>query len=228
MHRFALPLLVPLASAAVHTVQVGSSGLSFVPQTISAVEGDTVIFELFAAHDVVTGDFDSPCQTDDDDDDFFSGPYSDTNNGARKFVVNVTTNDPIYYYCSVQRHCQSGMVGGINIPNSGSETIQAYRQAAANVQQQAETPNQLRGGQLLDDAQIASLTSSAGSASASASASGSSAASGSATSTPSGSGSASQSASAATASATGGASAMSSGQVSGVAAVVLGVVAWFM
>ncbi|KAH6639820.1 hypothetical protein C7974DRAFT_139282 [Boeremia exigua] len=227
MHRFILPVLVPLASAAVHTVQVGQSGLDFVPRTISAVEGDTVIFELFSAHDVVEGDFDSPCQT--DDDDFYSGPYSDTDNGARKFVVNVTSNDPIYYYCSVQRHCQSGMVGGINIPNSGSETIDAYSQAAANVQQ-AETPNQLRGGQLLDDAQLASLTSSS-SASASASASASSASSGasaSATSTSSGSGSASQSASASAATATGGAAPVSSGQVSGVAAIVLGVAAWFI
>jgi hypothetical protein len=49
---------------------------------------------------------------------------------------------------------------------SGSETIEAYSSAAANVQQ-AETPDQLRGGHLLDDAQIASLTSSASSASAS-------------------------------------------------------------
>lgn len=62
----------------------------------------------------------------------YSGPYSGTDGGAKKFVVNVTSNDPVYYFCSVQRHCQyvsppdlqvsvidifrSGMVGGINIP----------------------------------------------------------------------------------------------------------------
>lgn len=51
---------------------------------------------------------------------------------------------------------------------SGSETIEAYSQAAANVQQ-AETPDQVRGGELLDDAQLASLTSGATSSSASAS-----------------------------------------------------------
>jgi hypothetical protein len=77
----------------------------------------------------------------------------------------------------------SGMVGGINIPYvlfsiptrywltvisfSGSEMIEAYSSAAANVQQ-AETPGQLRGGQLLDDTQIASLSSSASLGSASA------------------------------------------------------------
>lgn len=104
MHRLISPVFVTLASAAVHTVQVGPTALSFVPQTISAVQGDTVVFELFPGHNVVEGDFDSPCET--DDDDFYSGPYSDTNSGARKFVVNVTNDDPIYYFCSVQRHCQ--------------------------------------------------------------------------------------------------------------------------
>lgn len=60
-------IFVTLASAAVHTVQVGPSALTFVPQTISAAQGDTVIFELFPGHDVVEGDFDSPCATADDD-----------------------------------------------------------------------------------------------------------------------------------------------------------------
>ncbi|KAJ4400962.1 hypothetical protein N0V91_008341 [Didymella pomorum] len=114
MYRYVAPGLVSLAAAAVHTVQVGESGLVFVPQTVSAVQGDTVVFELFPGHNVVEGEFDSPCQT--DDDDFYSGPYSGTDSGAKKFVVNVTSNDPVYYFCSVQRHCQSGMVGGINIP----------------------------------------------------------------------------------------------------------------
>lgn len=67
MHRFVLPCFVTLTLAAVHTVEVGESGLSFVPQTISAVQGDTVIFKLYPGHDVVEGEFNSPCQTDDDD-----------------------------------------------------------------------------------------------------------------------------------------------------------------
>lgn len=67
MHRYVAPAFVTLASAAVHTVQVGQSGLVFEPQTISAAQGDTVVFELFPGHNVVEGEFDSPCQTDDDD-----------------------------------------------------------------------------------------------------------------------------------------------------------------
>ncbi|KAF1358796.1 hypothetical protein EJ07DRAFT_81676, partial [Lizonia empirigonia] len=153
-------------SAAVHTVQVGPTALTFVPQTISAVQGDTVVFELFPGHNIVEGNFDSPCET--GDDGFYSGPYSDTNNGERKFVVNVTSDDPVYYFCSVQKHCQSGMVGGVNVPTSGDETIDAYSQAAARVQQ-AETPDRLRGGQFSAASASASSVSASRSASASAS-----------------------------------------------------------
>jgi plastocyanin len=66
MYRYVAPALLTLASAAVHTVQVGRAGLVFVPETISAVQGDTIVFELFPGHNVVEGDFESPCQTDDD------------------------------------------------------------------------------------------------------------------------------------------------------------------
>ncbi|KAF1926153.1 uncharacterized protein M421DRAFT_225835 [Didymella exigua CBS 183.55] len=104
MHLLVAPVLVTLASAAVHTVQVGKSGLSFDPQTVSAVQGDSVVFELFPGHNVVGGDFDNPCQS--DDDDFYSGPYSDTDSGAKKFVVNVTSDDPVYFYCGESKHCQ--------------------------------------------------------------------------------------------------------------------------
>lgn len=111
--RTAAPIL-PLAYAAVHTVEVGDGGLTFEPRTLTAVQGDTIVFNLYAVHDIVVGDFDDPCRP--DDDGWYSGPFDDTNNGALKFVVNVTSDDPIYYYCSVQRHCQMGMVGGVNLP----------------------------------------------------------------------------------------------------------------
>lgn len=67
MRRTIIPFFVTLASATVHTVQVGPTGLVFVPETITAVRGDTVVFELFPGHDVVEGEFSTPCQSDDDD-----------------------------------------------------------------------------------------------------------------------------------------------------------------
>jgi plastocyanin len=86
----------------------------FNPTTLTASAGDTIIFELFASHNVVQGNFASPCTP--STQGFYSGPYSESNDGKLRFVVNLTSTDPIYYYCSVGRHCQSGMVGGINLP----------------------------------------------------------------------------------------------------------------
>jgi hypothetical protein len=115
MRYSTLPVFFSVASAAVHTIQVGPTDLTFVPETVIAVEGDTVIFELFPGHDVVQGDgFGDPCET--GDNGFYSGPYSGSDKGQKKFVVNVTSNEPTYFYCSLSGHCMAGMVGGINIP----------------------------------------------------------------------------------------------------------------
>lgn len=65
MRRSVLPFVVTAALAAVHTVEVGEDGLVFNPETITAVPGDIVVFELYPSHNVVQGIFDSPCQTSD-------------------------------------------------------------------------------------------------------------------------------------------------------------------
>ena len=111
-----LLLTAALATAEVHTVDVGEEGLAFDPPTINVKTGDTVIFHLYPRHNVVTGPFDSPCTPTSGDGGFFSGNFADTDNGNKKFVVNVTSEDPMYYYCSVMKHCESGMVGGWNLP----------------------------------------------------------------------------------------------------------------
>ena len=111
-----LLLAAALATAEVHTVDVGEGGLVFEPQTLTVKTGDTVIFHLYPRHNVMTGPFSSPCTPTDGDGGFYSGEYDDTDDGEKKFVVNVTSEDAAYYYCSVQRHCQNGMVGGWNLP----------------------------------------------------------------------------------------------------------------
>ena len=65
MRRSVLPFVVTATLAAVHTVEVGENGLNFSPQTITAVPGDMVVFELYTNHNVVQGSFSSPCQTSD-------------------------------------------------------------------------------------------------------------------------------------------------------------------
>ncbi|KNG46174.1 hypothetical protein DDE82_008933 [Stemphylium lycopersici] len=217
MYRVLLPAILPFASAAVHTVKVGENGLSFSPQTISASKGDSVVFELYPGHNVVQGKFSDPCKT--SDSDFYSGEYSDTDKGAKKFVVNVTSTDPVYYYCGTSDHCENGMVGGMNVPTSGDDTIDAYSKAAAKVKT-SDLPKDMRGGKLLDDTQIASLNGTS-SASASASASKSDA-------SETSKHSATKTSSAAKETHTNGAAGVSSSQFSGIVAVVLGVAASFV
>jgi plastocyanin len=106
----ALPTLI---SASIHTIDVGENGLEFSPNNITAAVGDTVIFHFYPQHDVTQGPFDKPCTP--TDGGFYSGAYSSTEDGKKKFVMNVTTTDPVYFYCSVSMHCKGGMVGGINV-----------------------------------------------------------------------------------------------------------------
>jgi plastocyanin len=112
--RFSLSILAfpAIALAAVHEVDVGEDGLVFDPKTLTAAQGDTVIFKLYPKHNVAQGAFNNPCQPN----GFFSGTFDTTDNGKKRFVVNITSTDPIYYYCAVPTHCKNGMVGGINLP----------------------------------------------------------------------------------------------------------------
>jgi len=228
---FLVTSLAAIASAAVHTIDVGENGFKFEPETIDNVQqGDILIFHLYPRHNVVQGAFDSPCTP--SDGGFYSGPFSETDDGKKKFVVNVTSNDPVYWYCSVEKHCENGMVGGANIPSSGN-TIEAYKDAAKSVAQ-SETPNQPSGGELLEDEQISKLTqggddsstTESPSASSSSSSPSETAASTTATATPSVSGSDA----AAAPSTTGAANAVrgSVRDATGVLGLFLAVFAWFM
>jgi plastocyanin len=100
-------------AAKIHTIQVGQSGLTFSPQTTSAQPGDHVVFELHPSHDVASSNFSEPCQP---NKVYYSGDYDMSSKGKKRFVINITNDDPIYFYCSVNNHCQDGMVGGINTP----------------------------------------------------------------------------------------------------------------
>jgi plastocyanin len=82
-----------IANAEVHVVDVGADGLKFEPQTINPKKGDTVVFHLYSPHNVVSSTFDKPCES--NDNSWFSGPFDQTDNGKKKFVVNVTSEDPV-------------------------------------------------------------------------------------------------------------------------------------
>lgn len=51
-----------------------------------------------------------------------------TPNQPSVFQVNVTTTDPIFFYCSVGNHCKDGMVGVVN--PSSDKTVDTFRSSA--------------------------------------------------------------------------------------------------
>lgn len=138
--------LIGMTQAANIDIVVGKNGLTFEPNTTTAAQGDTLTFKFWPmAHSVVQGAFGSPCTPSDNG---FNSDFVRTTSGAanRTFVVTVNNTDPIWFYCSQGRHCQSGMVGVVNAPaNNRSRTLEAYASAAADVSR-AETPDSIRGG----------------------------------------------------------------------------------
>ena len=92
--RFVIALAVAtVVKSEVHVVDVGENGLKFEPQTLNPKKGDTVIFHLYPRHNVVSTTFNAPCVS--NDNSWFSGPFDQTDNGKKRFVVNVTTEDPV-------------------------------------------------------------------------------------------------------------------------------------
>lgn len=96
------------ALAATHEVTIGP-GLSYSPDTVTAAQGDIVSFKFGSGHNVVSGAFGSPCQPD-------GNIYSGNANEGDVFSVTINGTDPIWIYCSVPHHCQSGMAMVINAP----------------------------------------------------------------------------------------------------------------
>jgi len=132
---FAATALAGSALAADHKVAVGTKTgeLVFKPDSITAAEGDTVSFHFWPKnHSIAQAAFNSPCAP--MDNGFWSGfvPTSDTQNTANwTFTYEVTNaSKPIWFYCTQGKHCQAGMVGVINPPASGPNTLAAFKNSS--------------------------------------------------------------------------------------------------
>ncbi|KIW06244.1 hypothetical protein, variant [Verruconis gallopava] len=152
--------LASSALADVITVDVGSSGDVFSPNSVTAKDGDIVQFNFHGTHSVVQSDFSSPCSSTSNT-AINSGTLS---SGA--FSVKINSTDPIWIFCGYARHCQSGMTMVINPPSSG-DTLEAYTQAASS-SGRSQSPSNVQGG-IVGDASAFGTDSSSSSASASAS-----------------------------------------------------------
>jgi len=143
-------LLAGLASAANFQVKVGQGGYVYEPSTITAQVGDTVQF-LFSGstHDVVQSTVGSPCTP---NGGFSISPQSST----EVFTVNITSTDPMYFYCSVATHCNLGMVG---IINPGTGNTQSDFAAAAKTATIKTPGNSVSGGVLSNSATTSAASS---------------------------------------------------------------------
>lgn len=130
--------LVATASTATIVIDVGEKGLDFTPNSQPAAVEDILEFHFFTGgHGVAQGAFETPCTP--STNGFFSGFIPGTTDGDTIFTTTVTSTDPIWFYCPLAEHCQSGMVGVINPP--AGKSISDYSAAAQNV-----TVNKAPGG----------------------------------------------------------------------------------
>ncbi|KAG9376600.1 hypothetical protein A1F94_013147 [Pyrenophora tritici-repentis] len=118
---FAASAMASAAMAAEHIVAVGdkTGNIVFMPETVTAAQGDTVVFHFWPKnHSVVQSTFAKPCEP--MADGMWSGfvPTTDTEKAAStSFTYEVkNASAPIWFYCSQGQHCQGGMVGVINPP----------------------------------------------------------------------------------------------------------------
>ncbi|RMZ67909.1 extracellular serine-rich [Pyrenophora seminiperda CCB06] len=134
---FAASAMASAALAAEHTVSVSdkSGALIFKPDTVQAAQGDTVVFHFWPKnHSIAQSTFAKPCEP--MADGMWSGfvPTTDMAKAAStSFTYEVkNASAPIWFYCSQGMHCQGGMVGVINPPAQGANTIDAFKKAAAS------------------------------------------------------------------------------------------------
>ncbi|KAJ5020411.1 hypothetical protein J3E73DRAFT_376792 [Bipolaris maydis] len=169
------------ALAAEHTVAVSDKAgdLVFKPDSIMAAEGDTVTFKFWPKnHSVAQATFANPCQP--MSNGFWSGfmPTSDTEKvAATTFTYEVTNaSAPSGSTAARAMHCQNGMVGVINPPQSGDKTIEAFKTAAkAATDNVSPSSTAGTGGKLTESDNSTSTETSGSSSSSSASSSSSSA-----------------------------------------------------
>lgn len=148
---FAASALAGSAFAANHFVAVGTKGnpanLTFNPDSLQAAQGDTVTFRFWPKnHSVAQAAFNNPCQP--LNNGFWSGyvPTTSSESVANWTFTYTVTNAsaPVWFYCTQGQHCQNGMVGVINPPQSGERTLAAFKNASSRATSNV-TPSSVAG-----------------------------------------------------------------------------------
>ncbi|APA13567.1 hypothetical protein SS1G_07784 [Sclerotinia sclerotiorum 1980 UF-70] len=132
-----------------HTILVGAGGqLTFSPNETKADVNTTLEFHFYPkTHSVAQAAFASPCNGT----GFFSGPIATTSEEGNLTVFSVLVNDtkPIWFYCGFPGHCESGMVGAVNVPSDNTKTLEMFSDAAKKLAKNAtKNPQGTVGGAL--------------------------------------------------------------------------------
>jgi len=138
-----LACVAALSEGATIDIDVGEDGeLKFEPNSTTAAQGDLLAFHFYTGgHSVVEAAFANPCVP--IDNAFFSGYMTGDEQGDMTYLVTVNNTDPIWFYCSLDSHCATGMVGVVN-PPSGN-TVSDFANAAKSVPS-ASAPVSPQGG----------------------------------------------------------------------------------
>ncbi|KAF3922613.1 hypothetical protein AA313_de0208348 [Arthrobotrys entomopaga] len=130
-----------ICAAKIVDIMVGfrdnSLQLLFTPEVVYQDVGQEIRFQFYPQnHSVAQSSFENPCTPlggQSSSAGFFSGfnAVAKVDGSIPTFTINVSSSDPIYFYCAQGRHCQSGMVGVINPPTS--DTINSFKAAASKV-----------------------------------------------------------------------------------------------
>jgi plastocyanin len=108
--------LLPTAFAAQHVVELGEDGFVFVPDTVQAAVGDTVVFEFYPGdHSVAQSTFDAPCVP--APGGIWSGFFNPSSGkDTSVWVITIADTNHIWLYCAQIGHCNAGMAMVINPP----------------------------------------------------------------------------------------------------------------
>lgn len=113
-------------------VLVGKDGLKFQPRTLTATMNEKITFVFFAKnHTVTQTTLENPCTL--AADQGFDSGFIGVSPNASEYptqVLTVMTTKPIYFACVAKKHCELGMVGGINLPPSGAGGIEEFTSKA--------------------------------------------------------------------------------------------------
>ncbi|KAG5952130.1 hypothetical protein E4U53_001589 [Claviceps sorghi] len=144
-------LLAAQASAKTIRIDVGKNGLlTFSPESVKADKGDVLEFHFYGRHSVAMGDFANGCAPAAKG-GFYSGIVRTSDDGSdaennEVFQVTVSGTDPLPFYCTVESHCQAGMVGVVN--PSSADSLDKYKKKT-QLAEESTSPSATFGGHMV-------------------------------------------------------------------------------